>query len=183
MRTMDVLPYILGPRLPLVISGTAVGECAAARGHYYAQPGNAFWQLLHEAGLTRTRLGPEEDAALPQHGIGLADLVLTSARSSRGGPDRGPGFDVATFAAKMARCRPRWIAFNGKVAAEAAARAQGLRRPGLGPQRWSLGEAQVFVLPSSSGANRRREYDGRPSRLSWWAELAGLVREQPPPGR
>jgi double-stranded uracil-DNA glycosylase len=32
------------------------------------------------------------------------------------------------------------------------------------------------VLPSSSGANRRRDYDGRPSRLDWWSELADYLR-------
>jgi TDG/mug DNA glycosylase family protein len=32
--------------------------------------------------------------------------------------------------------------------------------------------ARVFVLPSSSGANRRRSYDGRPTRVAWWSELA-----------
>jgi len=31
------------------------------------------------------------------------------------------------------------------------------------------------VLPSSSGANQRKDHGGRPDRLSWWSELASLV--------
>jgi TDG/mug DNA glycosylase family protein len=41
---------------------------------------------------------------------------------------------------------------------------------------WGLGPASVFVLPSPSGANRRRDYDGRLTRLDWWADLATQVR-------
>jgi len=59
-----------------VIVGTAVGEKSAARGHYYAGPGNEMWRFLHdEAGLTSVRLSPERDHELPRHGIGLTDLV------------------------------------------------------------------------------------------------------------
>jgi TDG/mug DNA glycosylase family protein len=32
----------------------------------------------------------------------------------------------------------------------------------------------VFVLPGVSGANQRKDYDGRPNRLSWWRDLAAL---------
>ena len=46
----------------------------------------------------------------------------------------------------------------------------------LGAADWYLGPAQVFVLPGVSGANRRKDYDGRPDRLSWWQDLAALVQ-------
>ncbi|MGI8723003.1 MAG: hypothetical protein ACR2JG_12335 [Geodermatophilaceae bacterium] len=42
---MDVLGEILGSNLSAAFCGTAV-ECDAARGHYYAGTGNAFWALL-----------------------------------------------------------------------------------------------------------------------------------------
>jgi TDG/mug DNA glycosylase family protein len=44
-----------------------------------------------------------------------------------------------------------------------------------GEQAWTVAGAKVFVLPSSSGANRRRDYEGRPDRLSWFVELAGVA--------
>jgi TDG/mug DNA glycosylase family protein len=31
------------------------------------------------------------------------------------------------------------------------------------------------VLPGTSGANLRRDYDGRLDRLSWWRDLAALA--------
>jgi TDG/mug DNA glycosylase family protein len=33
----------------------------------------------------------------------------------------------------------------------------------------------VFVLPGTSGANRRKDYDGRPNRIAWWRDLAALA--------
>jgi double-stranded uracil-DNA glycosylase len=33
----------------------------------------------------------------------------------------------------------------------------------------------VFVLPGTSGANQRKDYDGRPNRLAWWQELAAIA--------
>ena len=35
--------------------------------------------------------------------------------------------------------------------------------------------ADVFVLPGTSGANQRHDYDGRPNRLSWWRDLATIA--------
>jgi TDG/mug DNA glycosylase family protein len=72
--------------------------------------------------------------------------------------------------------RPEWLAFTSKNVAHEAARALGRRgRPGLGAHDWEVGGAQVFVLPGTSGANQRRDYDGRPHRLAWWQDLASLV--------
>ena len=40
--------------------------------------------------------------------------------------------------------------------------------------------ADVFVLPGTSGANRRHDYDGRVDRLSWWQDLADLAGRETP---
>jgi TDG/mug DNA glycosylase family protein len=164
---MDVLADIWAPGIDVAICGTAVGPCAAERGHHYAQRGNAFWRFLHDSALTPELLTAADESALPGHGIGLIDLVLRLAP-----PDP---FDVDAFADVLERARPRWIAFNGRVGADAVARALGEPRPALGRQRWTFAGAQVFVLPSSSGANQRKDHGGRPDRLSWWSELASLV--------
>lgn len=169
---MDVLPDLLADDLRLIIVGTAVGECSARRGHYYAGPGQSFWRLLAGARLTDDVLPAQEDATLVDRGIGLTDVVKDVARSH----ERGLVFDVPLLADKIARHRPAWIALNGKVAGEACARHVGRRRPGLGLQDWTFVGSPVFVLPSSSGANRRRDYDGRPDRAAWWDELGELVR-------
>jgi len=165
---MDVLRDIWEPGLDVAICGTAVGPCAAERGHHYAQRGNAFWRLLEASGLTPRVLVPAEEDELPHHGVGLIDVVRRLET-----PD---AFDVDAFTDVVQEAHPRWVAFNGRMGADAVARALGEPRPALGRQRWSIAEAPVFVLPSSSGANQRADHGGRPDRLSWWAELAVLIR-------
>src|SRR5579885_714629 len=76
------LPSYLRPGLDLVLCGCNPGLFSAAIGHYFARPGNAFWPLLAEAGITPRLFRPEEDAALLDLGVGLTDVV---ARPS-GGP-------------------------------------------------------------------------------------------------
>jgi TDG/mug DNA glycosylase family protein len=169
---MSVLSDILAPNLKVVFCGTAVGEGSAARGHYYSKSGNSFWVLLHEAGFTPRQLRPEEDAQLPDYGIGMTDLVKETAQSHDKGLDFGKAHSVASHIERFA---PTWVAFNGKTAGAAAAKALGFDKPGLGVAPWRIGTSQVFVLPSSSGANRgTKGLDGRSARVEWWAELATL---------
>jgi double-stranded uracil-DNA glycosylase len=164
-----MLADLLEMGLRAVIVGTAVGEKSAARGHYYAGPGNEMWLLLHEAGLTNARLSPGQDHQLPLHGVGLTDLAKNVAQSH----DRGLVYDVPAFASKIERFQPDWVGFNGKEAAKAFT---GQRHHDLGRQVWCVSGRPVFVLPSTSGANRRATYDGRATRLEWWLEFGVLVR-------
>jgi hypothetical protein len=66
-----MLPDLLAPDLRIVFCETAVATASAERGHYYSGPGNKFWHLLHDAGLTPSLLNPEEDASLLSYGIGI----------------------------------------------------------------------------------------------------------------
>lgn len=168
---MTVLPDLLRPGLDVVFVGTAVATASADRGHYYSGRGNRFWQLLHEAGFTPTRLRPEDDVALPHLGIGITDLVKDVAQSH----DRGLDFSKsASVAAHVEAVNPRWVAFNGLTAARAAAPWLHQGRPKeLGEQPWRIGESRVFVLPSSSGAHAGMPYEDK---LLWWSELAFLVK-------
>ena len=160
-----MLPDIVGPDPRIVFCGMASALSTRLREHYYETPGNNFWEMLHESGLTERRLRPEDDGLLPTYRLGLTDLVHT-------GPET---YDVPGLAARVGRWQPEWLAFTSKTTAHAVARSLGVRRPGLGPCSWDLAGATVFVLPGTSGANRRRDYDGRPGRLPWWRDLAGLV--------
>jgi len=169
------LPDVVAPGLGVVICAPAVGECAALRGHYYAGPGQSFWQLLHDSGLTPQRLDPSDDDSLPAYGVGLVDVARTSPPQVR--PER---FDVAGFVETVETYAPRWIGFNGKRAATVVACSLGHRAPPLGQAPWRVADARVFVLPSSSGANRRRDYDGRPTRLTWWLGLSEVMLVQTP---
>ena len=166
---MSVLPDILAPNLDVVFCGTAVGKASASRGHYYSGTGNKFWQLLHEAGFTATRLRPEDDVKLPSLGLGITDLVKDVAQSH----DRGLDFSNTQFAAQIEEASPRWIAFNGLTSGRAAARRLGHHATGLGRQPWQVGQSQVYVLPSSSAANATLRYD---EKLKWWTNLAHLAK-------
>jgi double-stranded uracil-DNA glycosylase len=163
---VEVLHDIVGPEPLVVFCGLAGGASTKVREHYYASPGNNFWSMLHLSGLTPERLHADEDRRIVEHGLGLTDLV---------GWWDPPRVDLDDLVEKVARWQPEWLAFTSKDVAAKAARATGRRKPGLGPTDWYVDRAQVFVLPGTSGANQRRDYDGRPHRLSWWQELAALV--------
>jgi TDG/mug DNA glycosylase family protein len=168
---MRVLPDVAAPGLDAVFVGTAVGDCQALAGHHHAVPGDAFWPLLHQSGLTPRLLRPDEEDLLPTYGLGLLDLLPEPGR------ERSPVvFDVARLSAKVGALRPRWVVLTSKRTGGAVARALGHRPPGLGRAPWRLHDSEVFVAPSTSRANQRRDYDGRPARLDWWAECARTVR-------
>ena len=166
---MEVIPALVPPDPAIVFCGMAGAESTKHRDHYYASPGNNFWECLHLSGLTPERLRPEEDRRLPELGLGLTDLIGHWDHETNKG-----WVEIDRLVADVRRWRPTWLAFTAKGTAAYAARALGHRKPGLGPAAFEIEGAQVFVLPGTSGANRRRDYDGRPDRLSWWHELAQL---------
>lgn len=167
---MRVLPDVATTGAHALFVGTAVGDCQALAGHHHAVRGDAFWELLHAGGFTRRRLSPEQEDLLPSYGLGLVDLLPLP------GHEHGRVvFDVAALAAKVAALRPRWVILTSKRTGAVVARHLGERAPALGPTGWTMSGSCVYVLPSPSGANRRRDYDGRPSRIDWWAECARTV--------
>ena len=143
-----VLPDVLADGLQIVFCGTAAGAVSAKRGAYYAGPGNQFWSILHETGLTPRKLKPEEFGELLTHRIGLTDLAKKVS-----GSDSAIGakhFDISGFERKIKLARPRVVAFNGKRAAEIY-----FGRPvTYGYQLRLVGRSAAFVLPSTSGAAR-----------------------------
>jgi TDG/mug DNA glycosylase family protein len=145
------LPDYVVPGLRLLFVGINPGLISAAAGHYYANPRNAFWRLLHEGGLTPVRLRPDEDARMPTFGYGLTDIVK---RPSRGAGELKAAEFVAGrrhLARLVKRCRPGAVCFNGKTAFEGTFGKRACRR--FGPQAVRLAGAPVFVLPSTSPAN------------------------------
>ena len=119
--------------MPWFSWGTSVATASAARGHYYAGPGNKFWELLWEAGLTGDGvLAPEQDASALRYGIGLTDVVKSVAASSDSSL-MSTDYEVADCRAKIEACAPRVVAFNGKEAARRVFRHLREREPTLGP--------------------------------------------------
>ena len=147
---MTVLPDLLAPGLTTVFCGSAAGAVSARLGAPYAGPGNKFWPMLAETGLTPERLAPDAYGELLGLGIGITDINKTgSGADSDLSPDDD---DPASLAAKIARYRPRLLAFTAKRPAQAYF---GFAFPGILPeyglQAERIGETAIFVLPSPSG--------------------------------
>ena len=154
--------------MSVVFCGTAVGRTSARVGAYYARPGNQFWSVLYEIGLTPRRLQPHEYVILPESGIGLTDLVKVTSGTDAQINDSD--FDVDGLRIRIEKHSPRVVAFNGKRgASEFLGRAVNYEL-----QEETIAETNIFVLPSTSGA-ARGYWDQK-----YWVELAAYVRDSTP---
>jgi TDG/mug DNA glycosylase family protein len=166
----SAVPDVLAPGLRAVFCGINPGRRSAAAGHHFANPRNDFWRLLHDAGLTPRRFDPGEQWELLDHGFGITNAAYRTTAGSgdlRRGDFQGARARLERLAAEL---RPRVIAFVGKE----AYRGTFGDRPALGLQTTRLGDALLFVLPSTSPANAAVPYA---ERLRWFKALAALLRE------
>ena len=144
-----MLPEVIRPGLRAVFCGTAVGSASATRGAYYAGAGNKFWPTLYETGLTPRQLDPEEFQSLLDWDLGLTDLSKCAS-----GSDLEVGmasFDVDRLARLVRDNAPTVIAFNGMKAGRASLGCV----DDYGRQPVKFGDAEAWVLPSTSGAANR----------------------------
>jgi len=168
-----VLPDYLAPELDVVLVGINPGIRSAERGHHFAGPGNHFWSLLADAGLTPRKLEYEEDASLPGYGIGLTNIVSRPSRSSSdlGTKDYDKGRRV--LVEKINRYRPKAVALVGvTVFRELWPSLSSERAPkkvDCGKRQETLGSSALFVVPNPSGRNAHFKYD---EMLTYWRELA-----------
>jgi TDG/mug DNA glycosylase family protein len=162
----SALPDILAPDLRVVFCGISPGRVSAAAGAHFANPRNDFWRLLHAARFTSRLYEPQHQHEVLAEAIGLTNAAY---RTTAGSGDLRRS-DFAGAAARLDRIarelRPRWIGFVGKE----AYRGSFGERPALGVQERTLGETQLFVLPSTSPANAAVSWV---ERLRWFRELAG----------
>ena len=164
--TAPAVPDILAPGLRCVFCGINPGRRSSEAGHLFANPRNDCWRLLADSGLTPRRLEPAEQWSLLELGYGLTNAAYRTTKGSgdlRRGDFAGSEERLARLAAEL---RPGTIAFVGKAAYQGAL---GAIRSELGAQERTLGEARLFVLPSTSPANAAVPYE---ERLRWFGELA-----------
>jgi len=165
------LPDYLAPGLRVVFVGFNPGESSARVGHYYAYPGNRFYWLLWQAGLTDRLYAPHEDASLLALGYGLTDLVGRSTRSSGDLTPAELRAGREELLAKLARYRPRVACYNGKGIYAALT---GSRRVEYGLQPSSVVPGVLdFVAASPSGRSRVPLAE----KLRLYRELRALVAE------
>jgi TDG/mug DNA glycosylase family protein len=162
------VPDVLAPGLTALFCGINPGRVSAAAKAHFANPRNDFWRLLHAAGFTPRLYDPSEQFELLKLGIGITNAAY---RTTRGSGDLRRA-DFAGAAERLERIalelRPRAIGFVGK---EAYRGAFG-ERPELGLQGRRLGEAALFVLPSSSPANAAVPWT---ERLRWFRAFRELA--------
>jgi double-stranded uracil-DNA glycosylase len=123
---------------------------SAAAGLHFATGSNRFWRVLHLAGFTARQLEPEEAPLLLGYGCGITSAV---ARPTVGAIDLSRADYIAArpaFVRKIAKYRPRFLAFLGKPAASAFLNQRDIS---WGFQPTALGESKLWVLPNPSGLN------------------------------
>lgn len=163
-----MLPDRLTYGLELVFCGTAASHKSAQRGHYYAGPGNRFWPLLADTGLTPRLFSPAEDHLLLPLGIGLTDLAKGVSGMDRDIP--AAAYAPDRLMALIAELRPKRLAFTSLTAAKIAL---GTRHPAGRAHIAGFAALAVWVLPSPSGA-ARATFDA-----TSWHNLANHFRGEP----
>ena len=169
-QTAPAVPDILAPGLRCVFCGINPGRRSSVAGHHFANPRNDFWRLLADSGLTPRQLDPSEQRSLLELGYGLTNAAYRTTRGSsdlRRGDFEGSEERLERIAAEL---RPGAIAFVGKSSYQGTF---GIPRCELGLQERTLGETQLFVLPSTSPANAAVPYS---ERLRWFRALAEALR-------
>ena len=166
VENKEKLPDLIRPNLRVVFCGTAAGDRSAQIGAYYAGRGNSFWETLLLTGLTPRLLEPVEFSELLDFGIGLTDLVKKKSGMDHVLEDGD--FDIEGLKDKLKAFKPRILAFTSKNGGK---QFLGKRKVDYGPQG-QVGQTELWVLPSTSGA-ARRHWD-----IGWWEKLALAASER-----
>jgi TDG/mug DNA glycosylase family protein len=106
--------------------------------------------VLHLAGFTARQLEPEESRLLLDYGCGITSAV---ARPTVSASDLSRADYIAArpvFERKIAKYRPRYLAFLGKPASSVFLSQRNLS---WGLQPTAFGGSAVWVLPNPSGLN------------------------------
>ncbi len=145
------LTDIISTSLNVVFCGINPGMKSAAIGRHFANRTNRFWRVLHLAGFTDRQFEPEEAHLLLDRGCGITSAV---ARPTVSAADLHRADYIAAqpaFERKIAKYRPRYLAFLGKPACSVLLNQRELS---WGLQPTTLAGSAVWVLPSPSGLNR-----------------------------
>lgn len=166
-----LLTDILASELDVLIVAINPSGHSAEAGHSFASKGNPFWRLLHESGLTRELLKPEEEARLPEFGVGLASGVQRATRTAAELTRAEQRLGAQRIVDLVTELRPRYVALLGLTLYPIFFPNGSERGPGL--KTSAIASAGVFVLPNPSGLNRA--YAGFDKKLVWFRALAEVV--------
>ena len=167
-ETITTLPDLLRPGLDLVFVGINPGSYSAAKGHYYARPGNLFWWALGESGIIEGTVTPAMDASLLDQGIGFTDVAKrpSNAASDLSSDEFAAGASV--LIKKLEKHQPLVACFNGISAYSYCFGTNA--RPGPRPER--IGRTLIYVVPSTSRRNAHYQKDDI---LHWFRGLKDFL--------
>lgn len=152
MSASPVTPLrdVIAPDLDVLFCGINPSLLSAELGHHFARPGNRFWPALHLSGFTPRRLVPGEDATLPEHGLGITNLVGRPTRAAAELTDEELRAGRLVLEELVREWRPQVVAVVGVGAYRTAFDRP---RAGLGLQPEPVATAAGWVLPNPSGLN------------------------------
>ncbi|KAL6261280.1 hypothetical protein P5V15_008802 [Pogonomyrmex californicus] len=136
--------------LDIVFVGINPSLTAAHRGRYYAGPGNHFYKLLHESGLTPRFVSFEEDYKLLQYSIGLTNIVARPTRSAADLKRTELKEGAKIVEEKLKLYKPKIAVFNGKCIYEVFAHITTKSKFHFGLQPERIDDTAIWVTPSSS---------------------------------
>jgi double-stranded uracil-DNA glycosylase len=159
---------LVRPGLRALIVAINPSSRSAAIGHSFSSPSNPFWRLLHESGMTSSRLAPSEEHRLADDGLGLVSTVAraTPSAAALSLAERRAG--AARVCGLVDRYEPQLVALLGLTLYPLYFPTGDSRGPGLKPER--LHRSEIYVLPNPSGRNRA--YPGFDAKLVWYRDLA-----------
>lgn len=144
------IPDVAAPGLRVLFAGINPSLYSAATGHHFARPGNRFWPTLHRSGFTPRLLRPDEQEQLLTLGAGITNVVARATARAAELTTTEIREGVAVLTAKVERLRPRWLAVAGVTVYRTAF---GRPRAREGPQRETIGDTRLWLLPNPSGLN------------------------------
>ena len=148
---------------------------SAAVGRHFANRTNRFWRVPHLAGFTDRQLEPEEAGLLLDYGYGITSAVARPTASATELTRADYIAALPAFQRKIAKHRPRCLAFLGKPACSVFL---GQRELSWGFQPVPFAGSAVWVLPSPSGLNRAFTIDRLTAAYRELLEAAALPRVQ-----
>lgn len=177
-ETIATLPDYLRPGLDIVLIGLNPSTRSVHAGRYFANPRNRFWTAISASGLVGREVGPADDTALLESGIGFTDVVKRPTPQASGLSAADYRRDAPLLREKLLEYRPAIACFHGLTAYRAYLRyAEDVRSAGkidLGRQPHTIGDSRVFVLPNPSPVNARYSLDD----LTGWYRELGRLREE-----
>jgi TDG/mug DNA glycosylase family protein len=144
------LAPIGGPGLTVLFVGINPSLRSAETGHHFARPGNRFWPTLYAAGFTPRRLTPDEDALLPNYGVGITNIAARATRAASELSAEELRAGARELERTVVAWQPRLVAMVGVTAYRIA-----FARPkaAMGLQEERIGGRPVWILPNTSGLN------------------------------